>query len=371
MLVSAVMVHYRAPDLVCRAATALRSDCARAGLDCEVVVVDNGSDPADRATLEAAADRLIKPGANLGYAGGLNRGISEARGAHLLLSNPDVLVLSGCVPALLGALEAGAAAAGPRFYWDSGRRLLLPPTEERTRLSAVLHQLAPTVPGLGRLARRRWRRHARRHWLAGEPLESVSLSGALLAVRQEALRRVGPFDEGFRLYFEETDWLLRLARAGLEARFVPDAEAVHLYDQSAGAEPRSRIWFADSRRRFEDRNYGRAFATLLRRLDGLRRGTDEPGAGATGGTGEAPSPPEPPELALRAPPAAVAPCWVEISPSRLGFPAAGERVGAVAGVVPWRLPPEVWRRLRPGRYGVRVADARGAEGPVRPLVKAR
>jgi GT2 family glycosyltransferase len=371
MLVSAVMVHYRAPELACRAATALRSDCARAGLDCEIVVVDNGSDPADRSTLETAADRLITPGANLGYAGGLNRGISQARGTHLLLSNPDVLVLSGCVPDLLGALEAGAAAAGPRFYWDVGRRFLLPPTEECSRREALLQYLASAAPAVATLARQRWRRHARRHWLATEPLESVSLSGALLAVRRDAWERVGPFDEGFPLYFEETDWLLRLARAGLTALHVPGAEAVHLYDQSASAEPRSRVWFAESRRRFERRHYGAVGSALLGAAERLAR----PGAAARGEVVAAPCPEvgrthQPPELGLAVPPGAVAPLWVEVSPSPSGFPAAAERLAAPASdTIAWTLLREVWRRLRPGTYHVRVADARDREGPATAVIR--
>ena len=147
--------------------------------------------------------------------------------------NPDVLVLPGCLPALLAALRAGAAVAGPRFYWDRGRRLLLPPAELRTRREELLRLLAGKRGGWAARARRRWRRHARRHWEAREPLPSHALSGSLLALRRSAWEAVGPFDEGFRLFFEETDWLLRARRQGLAGRYVPAAEAVHLYSQSA------------------------------------------------------------------------------------------------------------------------------------------
>jgi GT2 family glycosyltransferase len=361
MLVSTVLVHYRTPRLAARAVAALREDCVQAGLDCEVVVVDNGSAPDEAALLREAADRVIEPGGNLGYAGGLNRGVAAARGNRLLLMNPDVIVLPGCVAGLVEALEGGAAAAGPRFYWDTERRLLIPPTEERSRRAALLGRLAPALATAACSARRRWRRNARRHWLATEPFDSVSLSGALLAIRREAWERAGPFDEGFHLYFEETDWLLRLARAGLTARYVPAAEAVHLYDQSAAAELRSRAWFAESRRRFESRHYGRGFAALLALADRC--------AGASRSGQDESSPLLAPVLALGVPEGAAAPLWVEVSPSPLGFPAAAEAVGEAAVVLPWSLPAEVWSRLRPGRYAVRVADARGAEGPARVLVK--
>lgn len=363
MRLSAVAVHYRTPELLASSVEALRRDCDAAGLACRVVVVDNGSARENRSLLRSAADLLLEPGENLGYAGGLNRGIREARADRLFLFNPDVEVLPGCVPILLEALDS-AAVAGPRFYWDRGRRLLLPPTEGRTRLDEALRRLAPRSPRLVRLARRRWRRHARRHWLAPAPFESPWLSGALLAVRRDALERVGPFDEGFRLYFEETDWLLRLRAAGLRAVHVPSAEAVHLYDQSAAGEPRSGAWFAESRSRFEARHYGRAFTALLRGVEPLTR-AEEP---------DPPEPtpadsPHPSALDLEAPAGAARPVWVEISAGAPGFPAAAELLGDPAGAVSWRLPAEVWERLRPGVYSVRAVDAKGVEGQPACLVR--
>ena len=63
--------------------------------------------------------------------------------------NPDVRVLPGCLGALMDALNAGAAVAGPRFYWDEGRRMLLPPAEERSRRSELLALLGGARGGLG------------------------------------------------------------------------------------------------------------------------------------------------------------------------------------------------------------------------------
>ena len=38
--------------------------------------------------------------------------------------------------------------------------------------------------------------------------------GAALVVRASALRRIGPIDERYFLYFEDVDWSLRALRAG-------------------------------------------------------------------------------------------------------------------------------------------------------------
>jgi GT2 family glycosyltransferase len=53
-------------------------------------------------------------------------------------------------------------------------------------------------------------------------------TGAALAIRRAAYRQAGPFDEGFFLYLEETEWQERARRFGWTVEVVPDAEVVHL-----------------------------------------------------------------------------------------------------------------------------------------------
>lgn len=356
-----VLVHYHTPRLAAAAVEALRADlhaappegCAAAGgqgQEVEWLLVDNGSDAAEREVLAGLPVRLLEPGRNLGYAGGVNLGVASSRAELILLMNPDVLVLPGCVARLVAALCAGAAAAGPRFYWDSGRRLLLPPSEERGRGAELLAALAAARGGRwAAAARRRSRRHCRRHWLAPAPLASYALSGSLLAVTRQAWERVGGFDEEYRLYFEETDWLLRLRRAGLPARYVPAAEAVHLYSRSAAAEPRARAWFESSAERFRRRHYGAWFAWLLDRLARAAA----PAAAVAGDL------PAVPQAGLDLAPFR-RPLWIEVTPNPAGFPAAGERIAAGAAPA-WSLPEEVAANLPAGDWWLNVSGPRGGD----------
>lgn len=348
------LVHYRTPGLVRPAVEALAADCDRAGVEASILLVDNGSEAAGRELWRGLPIERIDPGANLGYAGAVQRAVAALDAPFWIALNPDVVVRPGCLGALLAELEAGADAAGPRFEWDEAGRILLPPTEERTRRAELAAALARRSPARAATARGRWRRHAHRHWEAVEPIESRSLSGALLAFRRESWRATGGFDAGFQLYFEETDWLERLHAAGRRSVYVPAARAWHLYAQSSVAEPAAAAWFAAAAARFRRRRYGRAFAALLARLE---RGADAPGEPAAADL------PPLPEL----PPAAPAPHWIEISTTRWGFPAAAERLAAPAGS--WQLPADAWRRLAPGTYWLRVVDARGGESPARALVR--
>lgn len=344
-----LLVHYHTPALAAAAVEALWRDVQATGLDpttdVEWLLVDNGSDEAGRALLESLPVRRIDPGRNLGYAGGINLGMARSSAELILQLNPDVLVLPGCVAALLAALEAGAAVAGPQSFWDLGRRMLLPPTEPRSRRDELSTLLAGRGPRVAERVRRSWRRHARRHWQASEPFPSWTLSGSLLMLRRQAWEQAGPFDEGYRLYFEETDWLLRVRRQGLPAWYVPAAEAVHLHGQSTESEPRSRQWFVESARRFREVWYGVWFADLLEALDRRLPRWPDPRERA------------PAVLDLSGFPF---PLWIEVSPNPTGFPAAAERLEAPPPGG-WSLPAEVAARIAGTELAVQVVDDTGRE----------
>lgn len=341
MKLAVILVHYHSPELARRACVALERDAAAGVVELEMVLVDNGSRPEDLEILESLPARRVDPGRNLGYAGGANVGVRETSAEWVVVMNPDVEVLPGCLGALASALEDGAAAAGPRFFWDHVKQYQLPPTEEVSRTAEVLAVLARRSARLARVARRRWRRHARCYWTAEGPFAGYDLSGALVAFRRSAWQRVGPFDEGYRLYYEETDWLQRLRAAGLEAQFVPAAEAVHLYAQSTAIEPRVEGWRLDSSRRFRRRVYGSSFTRVLEQLS-ARIGSAKV------------------EPSYRSGASAAQAVWQEVSPSPLGYPAAGRRL-APGSTPPTDLPTEITERLAPGSYYLRSVDDAGRE----------
>jgi GT2 family glycosyltransferase len=157
-----IVVHYRGTDLLKRAVEAILAECAGSGLDGDIVVVDNGSNDAQKAVLRSLPVRCLEGESNGGYAAALNIGIANTVAPYVFLMNPDVFVLPGCADALIAALDEGAAAAGPKTYWDEQKEFLLLPIERRMLADELAAAAAERSDRLAAWARRRWRKHAHR-----------------------------------------------------------------------------------------------------------------------------------------------------------------------------------------------------------------
>jgi GT2 family glycosyltransferase len=245
--VSLVLVAHRSSRVLPRALAAWRREVAAASLAAEVVVVEQSDDPqeAERVAL-CTPDRLLER-PNRGYAAGINAGIVAARGDVLLVGNPDVELTPGALAHLLAALESGWDVVGPQFELAG---FLFPPAEPQSPAAELRRWLAAAN---SRRWERLWRSELARWeevWQAREPVEVPSLSGALMAFRRSVWERLGPWDESFFLYFEETEWLRRGRRQGVRLAAIPQARAAHPWGHAAEPSRQVQRWAASRRRYF-------------------------------------------------------------------------------------------------------------------------
>ena len=191
-----------------------------AGLEHEVLVLDNASDDGSAAAVRERHPeaRLIEREARAGKADNDTRLLREARGRYCLLLNEDSELQSGAAAALVEALEAdpGAAVAGGRLLGTVGEAKAcawrLPGVGTALLTAAFLHRRF-VVESQGDRVR---------------PVGWVQSSAML--VRREAAEAVGYLDSDFFVYSDETDFCKRLGDAGWRILFVPAARAVH-HDQ--------------------------------------------------------------------------------------------------------------------------------------------
>jgi N-acetylglucosaminyl-diphospho-decaprenol L-rhamnosyltransferase len=197
----------------------------------QLVVVDNGSadDGAARVASRAPGAVVVRQG-NRGYAAGINAGIAAAEPSNaVLVINPDVRLGPGCVAALLEKLNhPGVGIAVPRLTTADGGlgwSLRREPTVLRALGEAVLGgSRAGHFPALGEVVRdpSTYQRSGFADWA----------SGCVMLISRTCLEAVGPWDERYFLYSEETDFALRARDAGFALRFAPDAFAGHLGGES-------------------------------------------------------------------------------------------------------------------------------------------
>ncbi|EWT05290.1 glycosyl transferase family 2 [Intrasporangium chromatireducens Q5-1] len=206
-------------------------DSLRAGLEgvdkWRLVVVDNGSaDETVRIVRSHCPTAIVIENEwNAGYAGGINAALALLGPASdLVVCNPDVRLGPGCVRQLLDAFrEPGVGIACPLQRGPDGAvlpTLRSEPSVRRALGEAILGgRRAGKLPGWGELEMRP---------SAYTFAHSVAwATGSLLAVSAGCLRAVGPWDERYFLYSEETDFALRARDKGYAVRFVPGAVCTH------------------------------------------------------------------------------------------------------------------------------------------------
>lgn len=201
-------------------------------LRAEVFVIDNGSTDgsADMVRREFPAAILIANPDNRGFAPANNQALALARGRHVLLFNSDAFALGDVLERTVEYLDAHpeVGAMGCRVL-NPDRTVQLtcfrdPTLVNLTLMASGAHRLAwPKF--LGRPQYRGWDRRDER--------DVDVVTGCYLAVRGEVLAQVGPLDDAFFLYGEETDWCLRIRRAGWAVRLAPVGEIVHHGSASA------------------------------------------------------------------------------------------------------------------------------------------
>jgi GT2 family glycosyltransferase len=196
-----------------------------------VVVADNASKDESVAIAEAATDlpiRTVQLGRNAGYAAAINAGIAALDLRKLdavFVMNPDCRLRPDTLHQLAKTLRQPARAiAVPRLVNPGGSlqpSLRRNPTVGRALTEAVLGgDLAGRIGTLGELVV-----NPREY---DHPGQAVWATGAAMLLSADAIRDLGPWNESFLLYSEETEYCLRAADRGWTLWYEPAAVVEHI-----------------------------------------------------------------------------------------------------------------------------------------------
>ena len=175
---------------------------------------------------EFPAVNLIANAENRGFAAACNQGMKAGSARHILLLNPDTVVLDDAISRCVryADLHPDVGVVGCQVLENKNR---ITPTgfsfPSPLNVFLALSGLSRAFPRsrlFGRPELSWWDRHSER--------DVDVVTGMFMLVRREAIAQVGLMDEAYFVYSEEADWCYRFSQAGWRRVFTPCARIVHL-----------------------------------------------------------------------------------------------------------------------------------------------
>jgi GT2 family glycosyltransferase len=191
----------------------------------DIIVVDNASTDDSRDAIRARFPNVqqLQNERNLGFAEGNNTGLRAVLAAgypYVILLNNDTVVAVDAIRELVQPLVddpsigiTGAAICyldAPDTIWSAGGRV---DWDRGTVTSDFYNRPLGGLPA--------------------EPFEVDHVTGCAIALRAPALAAGGLLDSRFFMYFEETEWCVRIARQGYRIVVCPRSRVWHAIDPRA------------------------------------------------------------------------------------------------------------------------------------------
>lgn len=228
MTVSVVIPTWNGAHLLSETLASLAAQTSPAA---EIIVVDNGSSDNTQDVAREFGARLLALPQNIGFPGAINAGIEAAHGGWLLLANNDVVFEPDWLHRILHTAESSGAgfATGKLLQNSDARRI----DGTWDMLSRGAHAWRC---GFGRLDDNTWA-HRRRIWFA--PMTAAMF-------HRSVFDHVGFLDTRFEAYYEDIDFGIRCALAGIHGIYEPSAVAIHKGSSTLGRHGR-RVWYLTCR----------------------------------------------------------------------------------------------------------------------------
>lgn len=224
-LLSIVIVNYNSASFLRDCLLAIYSSEIKSPF--EIIVYDNGDpEPAfDSIITDFPAVTFIFERRHVSYAAANNAGARESRGEYILFLNPDTMVKPGSIDGLFEFIQntTVCGAVGPRLANRDGVIEISRALDPGIISEAYMKILKSLPAGL-----------KYRIFGIDKTRETDVVVGAALMVRREAFTGIGGFDEGYPLYFEESDLCLRIRQAGWKVYYYPEVEILHYLGSAGG-----------------------------------------------------------------------------------------------------------------------------------------
>lgn len=202
-------------------------------LQCEIIVVDNHSvdESAEMIATKFPSVHLIRNTQNFGFSAANNQAIKIAKGKFILLLNPDTIIAEDTISNVLEFMQSHEDAGAVGVQMVDGRGKFLNESKRgipnfRTSLFKFLglHKIFPNSPTFN---------HYYLGHLDKEKTHEVDvLVGAFMMIRSSVVEKVGILDEQFFMYWEDTDWCIRIRNSGYKIYYLGNEKIIHYKGES-------------------------------------------------------------------------------------------------------------------------------------------
>ena len=231
-LISIVVLNYNAGELLLNCINSLKKSTYQ---NIEILVVDNiSSDDSHTKCKKQFPDiKLIQNRKNLGYCGGNNVGIKEAKGEFIVILNPDTIVEENWLDEMFNAFnEFGDGLYQPKI-------ISLNESDIIQSTGNMIH-----VFGFG-FARDKGKKIIEKK----EEIEKIGYaSGTCLFTTKKVLEKVGLLDEFLFLYHDDLDLGWRAAQIGINSYYVPKSKIFHAESYSLKWSAKKFYWLERNRK---------------------------------------------------------------------------------------------------------------------------
>jgi len=231
-LISIIILNYNAGELLLNCIDSLKKSTYQ---NIEILVVDNiSSDDSHIKCKKQFPDiRLIQNRKNLGYCGGNNVGIKEAKGEFIVILNPDTIVEENWLHEIFNAFNK---------FGDG----LYQPKIISLNESNIIQSTGNMIHAFGfGFARDKGKKVIEKK----EEIEKIGYaSGTCLFTTKKVLEKVGLLDEFLFLYHDDLDLGWRAAQIGINSYYVPKSKIFHAESYSLKWSAKKFYWLERNRK---------------------------------------------------------------------------------------------------------------------------
>lgn len=228
-----IVVSYNTAELTLRAIRSIYEQTKDTSFHLTVLDNDSHDGSADKIA-EAFPDlTLIRSTTNTGFSGGNNMAAKHSNAEHLLLLNPDTVVLDGAIDKLYQfALRKqengiwGGITLNNDLSINSHNAWSKPTTLTLLFSALGLSKVFSDSCFFNKANYGCWKRDSEK--------KVDMIQGCFLMTRRELWDKLGGLDESFFMYGEESDYCLKAINKGFQPIITPHAKIIH---QGGASEP--------------------------------------------------------------------------------------------------------------------------------------